>query len=154
LISGGVITDELDRNLVQVLNHEGRVSFRELAHQFDVSSQTISDRIAKMTEKGIIKGFTVVVDQAKIGYPVTFVVELDVDLTRMEYVQKKLSGYPELYQINVVTGDHDILAVGLARDIAHLYDIIEEKISKIEGIKATKTAISLKTVKEVPKCIV
>jgi Lrp/AsnC family transcriptional regulator for asnA, asnC and gidA len=146
--------DELDRNLLQALNREGRVSFRELAHQFDVSSQTISDRIAKMTEKGIIKGFTVVVDQAKIGYPITFVVELDVDLTKMEYVQKKLTEYPELYQINVVTGDHDILAVGLARDIAHLYDIIEEKISKIEGIKATKTAISLKTVKEAPKCII
>ena len=154
MISGGVITDELDRNLLQALHREGRVSFRELAHQFDVSSQTISDRIAKMTERGIIKGFTVVVDQAKIGYPITFVVELDVDLTKMEYVQRKLSGYPELYQINVVTGDHDILAVGLARDIAHLYDIIEEKISKIEGIKATKTAISLKTVKEVPKCII
>lgn len=146
--------DELDRNLLQTLKDHGRISFRELAHHFDVTSQTISDRITKMTEKGIIKGFTVVVDQAKIGYPITFIVELDVDLTKMKEIQEELTGYPELYQVHVVTGDHDILTLGVAKDITHLYEIIEEKISNIEGIKATKTSLSLKSVKEVPKCII
>ena len=146
--------DELDRNLLQQLKNQGRTSFRELAHHFDVTSQTISDRITKMTEKGIIKGFTVIIDQAKVGYPITFIVELDVDLTKMKEIQKELTEYPELYQVHVVTGDHDILVLGVARDITHLYDIIEEKISNIEGIKATKTSLSLKSVKDTPKCII
>lgn len=146
--------DELDRKLLEALRDEGRISFRELAHQFDVSSQTISDRIVKMMEKKIIKGFTVVVDQAEIGYPITFVVELDVDLTKMEEVQEELSAYQELYQIHVVTGDHDILALGVAKDITHLYEIVEKRISNIAGIKATKTLLSLKIVKEVPKVMV
>lgn len=146
--------DELDRKLLEALRDEGRISFRELAHQFDVSSQTISDRIVKMMEKKIIKGFTVMVDQAEIGYPITFVVELDVDLTKMEEVQEELSAYQELYQIHVVTGDHDILALGVAKDITHLYEIVEKRISNIAGIKATKTLLSLKIVKEVPKVMV
>ena len=146
--------DELDRKLLEALRDEGRISFRELAHQFDVSSQTISDRIVKMMEKNIIKGFTVIVDQAEIGYPITFVVELDVDLTKMEEVQEELSAYQELYQIHVVTGDHDILALGVAKDITHLYEIIEKRISNISGIKATKTLLSLRIVKEVPKVMV
>lgn len=146
--------DELDRNLLQQLKSQGRTSFRELAHHFDVTSQTISDRITKMTEKGIIKGFTVIIDQAKVGYPITFIVELDVDLTKMKEIQKELTEYPELYQVHVVTGDHDILVLGVARDITHLYDIIEEKISNIKGIKATKTSLSLKSVKDTPKCII
>lgn len=143
--------DELDRKLLAALKNEGRVSFRELATLFNVSAQTISDRVTKMTEKGIIKGFTVVLDQAKLGYPVTFVAELDVDLPKMKAIQNELLHYPELYQVNVVTGDHDILALGVAKDIKHLHEIIEEKISNIDGIKATKTLISLKTVKEVPR---
>ncbi|KYK38200.1 MAG: Lrp/AsnC family transcriptional regulator [Theionarchaea archaeon] len=146
--------DELDRTLLQALRKEGRISFRELAAQVNVSSQTISDRITKMMEKGIIKGFTVIIDQAKAGHPINFVVELDVELPKMKAIQKELACYPELYQISVVTGDHDILALGVARDIMHLHHIIEEKISNINGIKATKTSISLKTVKEVPKCVV
>ena len=146
--------DELDRKLLEALRDEGRISFRELAHQFDVSSQTISDRIVKMMEKKIIKGFTVMVDQAEIGYPITFVVELDVDLTKMEEIQEELSAYQELYQIHVVTGDHDILALGVAKDITHLYEIVEKRISNIAGIKATKTLLSLKIVKEVPKVMV
>lgn len=106
-----------------------------------------------MVEKGVIKEFTILVDQVKVGYPISFVVELDVDLTKMKKIQKELMKYPELYQINVVTGDRDILVLGVAKDILHLYEIIEEKVSNIEGIKATKTSISLKTVKEVPKCV-
>lgn len=145
--------DELDQTLLRALQQDGRVSFRELAQAVDVSSQTISDRIAKMVEKGVITAFTVLVDQVKVGYPISFIAELDVDLTKMKTIQKELIKYPELHQISVVTGDHDILVLGVARDILHLYEIIEEKISNIEGIKATKTSISLKTVKEFPKCV-
>ncbi len=145
--------DELDKSLLEALIKDGKVSFRELASKFRVSSQTISDRVEKLMEKGVIKGFTIIVDQVKIGYPINFVVELNVELSRMKEIQEELMKYPELYQIQVITGDHDILALGMARDILHLYEIIEEKISNIEGIRSTKTSISLKTVKEVPKCI-
>jgi DNA-binding Lrp family transcriptional regulator len=143
--------DEMDQKLLGILQKEGRISFRELAQQLDVSSQTISDRITKLKEKGVIKQFAVIVDQPKIGYPITFVVELDVELQNMEKIQNHLAEYPELYEVHVVTGEHDILALGMARDIMHMYDIIEEKISKIKGVKATKTSISLKRVKDTPK---
>lgn len=146
--------DEMDQKLLTILKKEGRISFRELAQKLDVSSQTISDRITKLKEKGIIKQFTVMVDQTKIGYPMTFVVELDVELHNMEKIQNQLASYPELYEVHVVTGDHDILALGMARDIMHMYDIIEEKISKIKGVKATKTSISLKKVKDTPKGVI
>jgi Lrp/AsnC family leucine-responsive transcriptional regulator len=145
--------DELDRDILRELREDGRISFREVALKTNVSSQTVSDRIQKLTEKGVIKGFTVVVDQTAAGYPISFTVELDVDVRNMKQILTKLREYQELYQISVITGDHDILALGVARDITQLYEIIEEKISNIEGVKATKTSISLKTVKEVPKCV-
>jgi DNA-binding Lrp family transcriptional regulator len=146
--------DELDRNLLLVLKDEGRISFRDLAEQFQVSSQTISDRITKLIDQGIIRRFTVDIDESKVGYPISFVVELDVELSRMPRIQEQLSEYTELYKIQVVTGDHDIHILGLAKNMNHLYEIIEEKISNIEGIKATKTSISLKSVKDMPKCII
>ncbi|MBU6997054.1 MAG: Lrp/AsnC family transcriptional regulator [Theionarchaea archaeon] len=145
--------DELDRDILRELREDARISFREIALKTNVSSQTVSDRIQKLMEKGVIKGFTVVIDQNAAGYPITFTVELDVDVRNMKQILNSLCEYPELYQISVITGDHDILALGVARDITHLYEIIEEKISNIEGVKATKTSISLRTVKEVPKCV-
>ncbi|MBU7015400.1 MAG: Lrp/AsnC family transcriptional regulator [Theionarchaea archaeon] len=144
--------DELDRDILRELREDGRISFRDVALKTNVSSQTVSDRIQKLMDKGVIKGFTVVIDQGAAGYPITFTVELDVDVRNMKQILDSLCEYPELHQISVITGDHDILALGVARDISHLYEIIEEKISNIEGVKATKTSISLKTVKEVPKC--
>lgn len=146
--------DELDRNLLLVLANQGRISFRELAHQFQVSSQTISDRINKLIDQGIIRRFTVDIDESRVGYPISFIVELDVELSRMQQIQEELSAYPELYKIQVVTGDHDIHILGLAKDMPHLYEMIEEKISNIEGIKATKTSISLKSVKDMSPCII
>ncbi|MFQ6087485.1 MAG: Lrp/AsnC family transcriptional regulator [Candidatus Methanofastidiosia archaeon] len=143
--------DKLDIGILKELQENSRIAFRDLGGKFGVSAQTISDRVSKLKDRGIIEKFTLKLNFEKMGYPINFLVELDVELKRMREIQEGLFELSELHLIYVVTGIHDIIALGIARDIEHLHEIIEEKISKIPGVKATTTSISLKTVKETEK---
>jgi Lrp/AsnC family transcriptional regulator for asnA, asnC and gidA len=148
------MVDELDEKIIKFLQQNGRISYKELGDLYNVTSQTISDRVSKMVEKNVIERFTALTNQEKLGSPMSFVVEIDLEITKMKEIQEKLMEFPELHLIYVTTGQHDIVALGIARDISHLYEIIEEKISHINGVKTTQTSIALRIVKEdVKKCV-
>jgi len=145
------MTDDLDIKILKELQKNSRIPFRDLAKKFDVSAQTISDRVNKMIKNGIIKKFTLDCDLSKLGYDLAFFVQVDVDISKLKEVAKEMEKYSELYSIYIATGEHDIFAMGVARDTDHLYEIIEDKISQIDGAEKTITYVSLKMIKDVEK---
>ena len=145
------MTDDLDIKILKELQKNSRIPFRDLAKKFGVSAQTISDRVNKMIKNGIIKKFTVDCDLSKLGYGLTFFVHVDTDISKLKKVAKEMEKYGELYSLHIATGEHDIVGMGVARDTDHLYEIIENKISQIDGAEKTLTYISLKMIKDVEK---
>ena len=76
---------------------------------------------------------------------------MDTEISKLKKVAKEMEKYSELYSIHIATGEHDIVGMGVARDTDHLYEIIENKISQIDGAEKTLTYISLKMIKDVEK---
>jgi Lrp/AsnC family transcriptional regulator for asnA, asnC and gidA len=148
------MADDLDIKILKALQKDARTPFRDLAKQFSVSAQTISDRVTKMKENGIIRKFTVDCDIAELGYGLTFFVHVSTEISKLKKVAQKMERYSELHAIYITTGDHDIIGIGVARDTDHLYEIIENKISQIDGAEKTVTYVSLKKIKEVEKIAV
>ncbi len=143
------LLDEIDRTILRTLYKDGRKKYRKIAEKLNVSPQTISDRVRKLEEeKKIIRKFTIDIDPETLGYGIEFICELDINASSMEQILKILEGIPEIHEIKITTGIHDILCIGNATSIVNLHDIVEKQISTIEGVNKTYTSITLRKVKE------
>lgn len=140
--------DNIDEMIIRSLSHDGKESYTKIAKKLGVTAQTISDRVEKLRNKKIIKGFTIEVDPEKVDYPIEFICELDIDASVMDDVLAVLEQIEEIHVIKITTGIHDILCIGNAQDIENLHNIVERKISTIPGVNKTYTSITLKKIKQ------
>ncbi len=143
-----MIMDKIDEMIIRSLSKDGKTTYTEIAKHLNVTAQTISDRVEKLGNKGIITGFTIKVDPAEINYPIEFICELDINASVMDDVLAVLKQIAEIHIIKITTGIHDILCIGNAQDIENLHEIVERKISTIPGVNKTYTSITLKKIKQ------
>lgn len=66
---GAVMLDEIDRQILDILAANARVSLKELAQESGLSSPSAADRLRKLEERGILDGFTIALNPVKVGYP-------------------------------------------------------------------------------------
>jgi DNA-binding Lrp family transcriptional regulator len=141
-------TDDRDIKILRMLSKDGRQNYRDIANELNVSSQTVKDRMKKLVADGRIKRYTIEIDPTKIGYPIEFICELDIQARLMDDILKILKTITEIHIIKITTGIHDILCIGNASSIENLHNIVEKKISLIKGINKTYTSITMRRVKE------
>ncbi|MFX1573845.1 MAG: Lrp/AsnC family transcriptional regulator [Promethearchaeota archaeon] len=127
--------DEKDKEILNILQNNNKISYRELAEKLKLAASTIHNRVKKMIEEEIIKQFATTIDPAKIGYNTIAIVGLSVDPIRMNDIANKIASYEETQLVAISTGDHDIIAQIIARDEKSLWNFINVKIKTINGIK-------------------
>jgi len=139
--------DKLDKEILNELNKNARLSFRDLAKILETSVATISHRVKKMEGHGIIKGYIPLLDQKKVGYDFTAVIEISIEKGRLSNVEKKLAEFDNTLGVYDITGVYDALVIARFKDRDHLNDFIK-KIQKFEFVQKTYTSIVLEVVKE------
>jgi Lrp/AsnC family leucine-responsive transcriptional regulator len=127
--------DALDRKILSELMQNGRVTLSELSERLGLSSPSLSDRIRKLEKKGIIRGFTVLVDPEKTGYSLLPFLDLVADME-------------EVLECHHMAGDYDYLLKVRCRNTAHLEEIVSYRLKSLDGLARTRTTIALSTVKE------
>jgi len=136
--------DEIDRKILSVLMHNAKLPYTEVAKEVHVSGGTVHVRMKKMEEMGIIKGFQLVIDPAKLGYDIT--AYLGIYLEKSSYYEEVIEAFreiPEMVSAHYTTGNYSIFARIICRDTKHLLEILHNKVQKISGIQRTETFISL-----------
>jgi len=139
--------DKLDKEILNEMNKNARLSFRDLAKILGVSVATISHRVKKMEDLGIIKGYIPLLDQKKVGYDFTAIIEISIEKGRLSNVEKKLAEFDNTLGVYDITGLYDALVIARFKDRDHLNDFIK-KIQKFEFVQKTYTSIVLEVVKE------
>lgn len=137
--------DELDLMIIALLMKDAKTPYSEIGGQLNVSGGTIHVRIKKLENLGIIKGSTLNIDYAKLGFSLTAFLGINL-LTgkRHEEVVKGLNDISEIVELHYTTGIYHLFAKVICLNSDHLSDILINKISLIEGIDKTETIISLK----------
>lgn len=136
--------DQLDRQILSKLVEDGKTPYTDLAKQLFVSSGTIHVRMRKLEQMGIVKGATLVIDYAKLGYDVTAFLGIYLDKSSLyDEVAEHLKQIPEIVEANYTTGLYSIFARIICKDTNHLRLVLHDKIQKIPGIQRTETFISL-----------
>jgi Lrp/AsnC family transcriptional regulator for asnA, asnC and gidA len=127
--------DEVDKKILNVLQKNDKISYRELSEKLELAASTIHNRVTKMVEEEIIKQFGAIVDPEKIGYNTIAIVGLSVDPVKMNEIAEIISSYDETQLVAISSGDHDIIAQIIAKDEKSLWNFINIKIKTINGIK-------------------
>lgn len=144
--------DELDVKILRVLQEDARRSYREVAELTKVATQTVYNRLKRMTEEGVVQGFIPLIDPSKVGYDLTAVILVQVDGGYVVEVEKALAQYPEVHGVYDITGEFDIALLVKFRDRASLNSFIKS-VLRMPHIRRTVTNVALNVVKEDPRLV-
>jgi Lrp/AsnC family transcriptional regulator, regulator for asnA, asnC and gidA len=136
--------DKLDREILRILIIDAKKPYTDIAKSLIVSPGTIHVRMKRMERLGIVKGATLIINPAKIGYDMTafagiYLVKGSVYLDVIAEVDK----IPEIVEAYYTTGEYSIFTKIICKNTNHLREVINEKLQTIEGISRTETIISL-----------
>jgi Lrp/AsnC family transcriptional regulator for asnA, asnC and gidA len=141
--------DDLDIKLLGELIHDSSISIPNLSKKLGINASVLYSRIKRLTKKGVVKKFTVLVDEAQLGVGVKATIGINRDPKLKDEIHKHLLQTPEIVTISEVTGRFDIMVSVHAENLEKLHNIVIDKIGKIEGIQSTETFVELqKTDKE------
>ena len=139
--------DSLDLELISHIQKDARIQYRKLVEITGKSLGTVSNRIQKLVDSGVIKAWTIQIDAEKIGYDLTILINIQIDVKFLDEVNTHLSQIPELIAIYNVTGDYDITAIARVKSRSHLDQVIH-RILETDHIQRTSSNVVLRTLKE------
>jgi len=139
--------DGLDRKLISELIKDGRASQRQLAKLLDVSQGTITNRLSKLHDEGIIRCYSIDIDPEKVGWDMTVMVALRIEKGMMINVQQSIAADSRVIAVYDVTGEYDSMVIARVTGREDLNDLTKNVLS-IEGISRSFTHVVLNTVKE------
>jgi DNA-binding Lrp family transcriptional regulator len=138
--------DELDYKILEKLNENARKSYREIARELKVSLSTISNRIKKMEDEKVIERFIPLINQEKIGYDLTAVINVKISHGKLIEVQEKISKDKHVSSVFDITGDWDSLIIAIFKDRRDLNGFIKGVLA-MDNVEKTNTQIVLNIVK-------
>ena len=138
--------DDKDKQILNLLQENARLSYTEIANELDISEATVRYRVKKLMDAGIISKFTVLLDPRKIGYPTTGILMVKIAPEQFEEAAEQISKLFETRHVLQTTGDYDVLTVVKARSLEHLNEV-RQKIELIPGVKELSLSASMRLIK-------
>ena len=136
--------DKLDREILGILIRDAKIPYTEIAKMLIVSPGTIHVRMKRMERLGIVKGATLILDPAKIGYDMTaFVGIYLIKGSAYSEVIKEVDKIPEIVEAHYTTGEYSVFAKIICKNTDHLRQVINDKLQPVNGVSRTETIISL-----------
>ena len=136
------VLDSLDRQILKLISQDARIPFLEVERACNVSGAAIHQRVAKLTNLGIIKGSQFVIDPEKIGYETCAYMGLFLkEPEKFDQVVEELKKIPEVVECHYTTGGFDMFIKIYAVNNHHLLEIIHDKLQPL-GLSRSETIIS------------
>lgn len=141
----------MDR-LLKLLKTNARLTDAELAVMLGKTEKEISEEIAELERKGIIKGYSTVIDEDVIAKDyVTAIIELKVTpKAQVGYdgIARHIAQYPEVESIYLVSGGYDLSVTLRCRTLKEVSDYVAQRLATIDGVVSTTTHFFLQKYKE------
>ncbi|MBX5465218.1 MAG: Lrp/AsnC family transcriptional regulator [Clostridia bacterium] len=139
--------DRTEREMILLLQEDGRMSFVDLARRIGVTEGTIRRKFQRLVQEGIIH-IAAVSDPFRIGFNTPALIGINVETQRFESVVQALCALPRVRYVAAATGDFDILVEAYFASNEELSRFLIEDLAGIEGIVDTATSLELKIYKQ------
>jgi Lrp/AsnC family transcriptional regulator, leucine-responsive regulatory protein len=139
----------LDVKALQTLMRNGRTTWAELGQLLGLSAPSTADRVRKLEQRGIIRGYAALVDPALAGYPLTAYVSVSLASHRNRAAfLRAISKMEQVAECHHVAGDDDYLLKVRCRGTQDLDHLLATQLKDKLGVARTRTTIVLSTAKE------
>lgn len=139
--------DDVDLRILDSLNQNARKSFRDIAKELKISLSTVSNRVHRLEEDGVIKGYAPIIDENKMGYDLQVVVGIRISKGKLLNTQKRIAKDERVFAVYDVTGDWDSIVMARFQNRTELDKFIK-KVLTMEYIERSNTHVVLNTVKD------
>lgn len=141
--------DALDVKILDHLMGHGRATWAELAEGLGLSGPATADRVRRLEERGVIRGYAALVAPEAIGLPLTAFIAVTLERPRDRVVfLERVRALPEVQECHHVAGEDDYLLKVRCAGPRDLDRVISDELKDAPGVVRTRTAIVLTTEKD------
>lgn len=142
--------DRYDRQILQVLQEDGRISNQDLADRIGLSPSPCLRRVRALEEAGIIAGYRALLDARKLGLTLMALIHISMDRhtpDRFENFETEVRAIPEIVECLLITGqDADYQLKAVVRDMDAYQELLLNRITRIPGVTGVHSSFVLRRV--------
>jgi len=142
--------DRFDRQILQVLQADGRISNQELADRIGLSPSPCLRRVRALEDAGIVTGYRAMLNAKSLGYSLMALIYISMDKhtpERFEHFEQEISQISEVLECLLVTGqDADYQIKVVVQDMDAFQDLLLNRITRIQGVTGVHSSFVLRRV--------
>jgi Lrp/AsnC family transcriptional regulator, leucine-responsive regulatory protein len=138
--------DRIDVQILNIMQKDARIANAEIARQVGLAPSAVLERVRKLEESGVIRGYATEVDAGQVGLGLTAFVF--VRTTSCGAIDNVLAAIPEVLEVHDVAGEDCYLLKVRTKDTDELGKLLRDKLKPIPEIISTRTTVVLQTIKE------
>lgn len=143
--------DTNDIKALRLLQDEGRASWTRLGELMGMTGPAAAERVRRLEERGIIRGFTALIDPESVGLALTAFIALSLEKpTNREAFLRRVQALPEIQECHHCTGEDDYVLKVRCRGVSDLDRLINAELKSLPGVLRTRTTIVMRTSKDTP----
>ena len=142
--------DAIDRNILDHLQRNGRISNVDLAREVGLSPSACLRRMRELEASGLIDRYTAVLNQAAAGFDLSVFVQVTLERqieSALETFERSVADRPEVMECYLMTGDADYLLRVVVSDVAAYERFLKDHLTRIPGVASIKSSFALNRVK-------
>jgi Lrp/AsnC family leucine-responsive transcriptional regulator len=142
--------DAIDRRLLAALQENGRLTATELSAKVGLTTSPCLRRIRQLEEAGVIQGYSTIIDQTKVGLPVSVFVSIKLERQREDAMQRfeaAVRRWPEVVECYLMTGTRDYLLRVVASDLSDYERFLKQSLTRLDGVASIESSFALAQVK-------
>ncbi|MEL6857877.1 MAG: Lrp/AsnC family transcriptional regulator [Pseudomonadota bacterium] len=142
--------DSKDRQIVQALQADGRLTNQDLSEHVNLSPSPCLRRVRLLEEQGVIKGYTALVDQKAWGLPVTVFIRIKLERhgdAAVSAFERAIQDLPQVMDCWLMTGRSDYLLRVIAADLDDYEAFVRRELQRVPGIASIDTSFAYGSVK-------
>jgi Lrp/AsnC family transcriptional regulator, leucine-responsive regulatory protein len=142
--------DVIDKKLLAILQGHAKTTNVELSRKSNLAPSSTLERVRRLEERGIVKGYRAVLDPIKLGYQLQAMVLITLSrhqVASIDRFEESIRVILEVVACYHLAGQYDYLVHLTVRDMEHLGDVIKHTIGGIQGVEKQETLLALSTVK-------
>lgn len=139
--------DRIERQIILLLQQNGRMSYVEMAERIGVTEGTIRRKVNRLLEADIIK-VAAVADPHAIGFDSPAIITIKAESDKVPHVAEQLALLPSVRFVALTTGSYDIIVEGYWANNQELAKFLTVELAKVKGIREYSTSLVLKILKQ------
>jgi len=134
------LLDAVGREIVKILQEDARMSFNELGRRVGLSSPAVAERVRRLEQAGVIRGYRALIDPMKVGYSIMAFIRLNSSVAHLARADEVAKSLPEVLECHHLTGTDGVIIKVVVESVSELETVVTKFADC--GISTTSIALS------------